>query len=72
MPLHPILIDGSWRQTKSPREEFQATAPKTGAPLKDKYPVSSLKDVERALFAAQRREMDSKGYRFLIYPPATR
>ncbi|HTY23103.1 MAG TPA: aldehyde dehydrogenase family protein [Desulfomonilaceae bacterium] len=52
MILEPILIDGGWESADSPVGSFQSVNPALKASLPEAYPVSSLKDVERALAAA--------------------
>ncbi len=54
MILEPILIDGGWESADSPVGSFQSVNPALKANLPETYPVSSLKDVERALEAAHR------------------
>lgn len=49
--IHPILIAGSWRASRS-GESFTATNPRTRAALADRYPVSGWADLDAALFAA--------------------
>lgn len=46
----PILIDGEWRPA-STRDRFRAVNPRTKEPTGPLYPVSSRKDLERALEA---------------------
>jgi NADP-dependent aldehyde dehydrogenase len=53
MPVHPVLIDGRWRESKS-SGTFRADNPATGEPLADEYPVSSWADCDAALAAAVR------------------
>lgn len=48
----PVLIDGEWESADSPVGSFQSVNPALKANLPEVYPVSSLKDVERALVAA--------------------
>ena len=50
----PVLIDGEWQSADSPVGSFQSVNPALKARLPEVYPVSSLKDVERALVAAHR------------------
>ncbi|MGO9116373.1 MAG: aldehyde dehydrogenase (NADP(+)) [Desulfomonilaceae bacterium] len=52
MTLEPILIDGGWESADSPVGSFQSVNPELKASLPQAYPISSLKDVERALAAA--------------------
>lgn len=53
MALQPVLIAGQWRQSDEPSATFTATNPATRASLAQQYPVSSAKDIERALQAGQ-------------------
>jgi NADP-dependent aldehyde dehydrogenase len=50
--MKPILIAGEWRQAEAPIGVFSAVDPATKTPLPEKYPVSGLQDVTRALAAA--------------------
>jgi alpha-ketoglutaric semialdehyde dehydrogenase len=52
MSLQPILIAGEWRQARNPVDFFTAVNPATKSPLKDRYPVSGVEDVEEAIEAA--------------------
>ncbi|NOR53989.1 MAG: aldehyde dehydrogenase family protein [Candidatus Aminicenantes bacterium] len=54
MSFQPVLIDGTWQQANSPVGSFSAVNPSTKTPLADLYPVSSFADIEIALFAAHR------------------
>ncbi|QDU98251.1 aldehyde dehydrogenase (NADP(+)) [Lignipirellula cremea] len=49
----PVLIDGAWRPADAV-STFQATNPRTKETLPDEYPISSWKDCETALAAAER------------------
>ena len=51
--MQPILIAGEWRKAQDPDGSFTAVNPVTRTPLPERYPVSSLADVELALQAAQ-------------------
>ncbi|HVT80586.1 MAG TPA: aldehyde dehydrogenase family protein, partial [Phycisphaerae bacterium] len=51
MPVHKVLLNGSWQDSSS-REVFHAENPATGEVLGDAYPVSSWQDVDVALSAA--------------------
>jgi alpha-ketoglutaric semialdehyde dehydrogenase len=53
MYLQPVLIDGEWRQAKTPVDSFTAFNPAAKLPLADRYPVSGMEDVEAVLTAAQ-------------------
>ncbi|MEM9940714.1 MAG: aldehyde dehydrogenase (NADP(+)) [Planctomycetota bacterium] len=52
MTIHKVLIDGSWVESDS-TSTFQPSNPKTATLIEDQYPVSSWKDCEKALDAAQ-------------------
>jgi NADP-dependent aldehyde dehydrogenase len=49
---HPVLIAGEWRPA-STSETFTAFDPSTGEPLPDRYPVSSIDDVQAAAEAGR-------------------
>ena len=49
--LHPVLIAGEWQPADRPVGTFTATNPATRTPLPDKYPVSSVDEVDRACVA---------------------
>lgn len=53
MSLQPILLAGEWRQARDPVDFFAAVNPATKSPLKDRYPVSGLDDVELAMEASR-------------------
>jgi 2,5-dioxopentanoate dehydrogenase len=50
--LQPILINGAWRQAKSPSSSFQARDPSTRELMDEHYPVSRWADLEAALKAS--------------------
>lgn len=52
MSTHQVLINGKWQNSDS-TGTFQADNPKTATPIEDVYPVSSWKECESALEAAQ-------------------
>jgi NADP-dependent aldehyde dehydrogenase len=52
MNVHPILIGGSWVESKA-IGRFHATDPVRGQPLGEMYPISSWHDVTAALDAAR-------------------
>src|SRR5438477_12489117 len=55
MPMtntQPILINGAWRQAKSPSSTFQSRDPSTRALLDEHYPVSRWADLDAALKAS--------------------
>jgi len=52
MPIQPVLINGSWRESKSPLGNFQSISPKTGVAQGKRYPISSFTDIELALAAS--------------------
>jgi len=52
--LQPVLIEGEWRPSQSPRGEFQAVSPLTRETLPERFPISGNEDLERALTAAHR------------------
>ena len=54
MNPEPVFIDGEWQNADSPVGSFQSVNPAMKANLPEVYPVSSLKDVERALAGAHR------------------
>jgi NADP-dependent aldehyde dehydrogenase len=51
MPVHPVLLAGSWRPAQS-SSTFHAENPATGAPVPGDYPVSTWADCDTALTAA--------------------
>jgi NADP-dependent aldehyde dehydrogenase len=52
MPIQPVLINGSWREPKSPIGHFQSITPETGVAQAKRYPISSFTDIELALSAS--------------------
>ena len=52
--LQPVLIEGEWRPSQSPRGEFQAVSPLTRETLPERFPISGCEDLECALTAAQK------------------
>jgi len=65
MEVQPVLIGGVWQEAQAPVGFFTATNPATRESLKKNYPVSSFKDIERALqdswrAAPEFRSMPSK------------
>ncbi len=52
MPIQPVLINGSWREPKSPIGHFQSITPETGVAQAERYPISSFTDIELALSAS--------------------
>jgi len=57
MPVHPVLIDGRWREAKA-SGVFNADNPTTGEPLPDEFPVSKWEDCDAALAAAARAHVE--------------
>ena len=53
MDLQPILVNGTWRQAKSPVGSFSPIDPSTAKSLEVSYPISSFAEVEEALEAGQ-------------------
>jgi len=53
MDLQPILVNGTWRQAKSPVGSFSPIDPSTAKSLEVSYPISSIAEVEEALEAGQ-------------------
>jgi NADP-dependent aldehyde dehydrogenase len=51
MPIHPILVAGRWRESRS-SGTFRGTNPASGEPIPGDYPVSSWADCDDALSAA--------------------
>ncbi len=60
MPLQQVLINGSWREPKSPLGHFQSINPETGVAQEKKYPISSFADIELALTASHRAVQELK------------
>jgi NADP-dependent aldehyde dehydrogenase len=52
MRLSSVLINGAWRAPESPIGEFNAINPASKSPIPASFPVSSYKDIERALKAS--------------------
>src|SRR5947207_3443398 len=53
MSVQPVLIAGKWQTPENSLGTFAADNPATKSPLPDKYPISGLDEVERALKAGQ-------------------
>ncbi|HSM55923.1 MAG TPA: aldehyde dehydrogenase (NADP(+)) [Candidatus Sulfomarinibacteraceae bacterium] len=53
MPLHPLLINGEWRQAQAAADSFSASNPTTGEALAEVYPVSGWQDIEEMVAAGQ-------------------
>ncbi|MEM9082263.1 MAG: aldehyde dehydrogenase family protein [Planctomycetota bacterium] len=49
--VHPVLIEGEWKQSDQPLGVFQAIDPSSGQTLADEYPISNALELERALQA---------------------
>ena len=50
--MHAVLINGEWRNARSPTATFRAANPATGETLRGEYPVSNWADIEVMLDAA--------------------
>ena len=53
MNVHPLLIDGAWRQSDAPVDTFQTENPATGETLPGEYPVSRFEELEQMLDAGR-------------------
>lgn len=53
MSVQPVLIDGNWEKPENAVDTFQAVNPAEKKDLPEIYPVSSTKDVERAVAAGK-------------------
>ena len=49
--LQPVLVAGEWQPADRPIGSFTAANPATRTPLPDRYPVSSVDEVDRACVA---------------------
>jgi len=54
MEVQPVLIAGVWQKAQAPLGFFTAINPATRKSLEENYPVSSSKDIDRALQASRR------------------
>ena len=54
MKQEPVLINGSWDESRSPLDYYSSVNPATGEPLGLYYPVSGYAEAENALTAAKR------------------
>jgi NADP-dependent aldehyde dehydrogenase len=64
-----VLVEGEWRKSSSSRT-FAASNPRTGAKLSDRFPISELSEVERAVSAAHEASRTMAGWggeRFAIF-----
>ncbi|MFW6124168.1 MAG: aldehyde dehydrogenase (NADP(+)) [Acidobacteriota bacterium] len=52
MSLSPVLINGTWRSPESPIGEFQAQDPSLKKTIPEIFPISSFKDIKRAVDAS--------------------
>jgi NADP-dependent aldehyde dehydrogenase len=52
MSFSPILINGTWQPPENPIGEFQAIDPSTKKAIPEVFPVSSFKDIKRAVDAS--------------------
>lgn len=51
--IKPVLIDGGWRDARSPLGTIRAIDPRTGESTGEEFPVSSWDDIESALRAGR-------------------
>lgn len=54
MEIQPVLIGGVWQKARSPAGSFAAADPATQKRLKERYPISSFRDIDQALQTARR------------------